>query len=368
MRRDLDKRIWIYTTVIIVMGLLALYSASFENVRVSREVFYDQLWCAAAGLLLMFLVGRMDYRKFYDAAYFFYGFNIVLLLGVLLGGRDALGARRWLELGGLSFQPSEITKLAVILMLGRYWSKRRPIILLDIIGKMEVILREMIFPLFWVGLSILLVFKQPDLGTALLLLGISLVMMFAGGLKFRYIGGLLAAMLGILPFAWHILKPYQKDRLLVFLNPNVDPLGAGYTIIQSKIAVGSGRIFGKGWLSGTQNQLNFLPERHTDFIFSVIGEEWGFVGGLLLVYCYFQLISRGLDITEQVKDKFGMLVGIGIVSILTLQAVINIGMVMGLFPVVGLTLPFISYGRSSFLIFAVMMGFLLNLSKRRTVF
>jgi rod shape determining protein RodA len=368
MRRDLDRKIWIYTAVLVATGLVALYSASFENVRVSGEVFYDQLWCAMVGLFLMFAVGRMDYRKFYDIAYVFYGLNVLLLLGVLFGGRDALGARRWLEAGGISFQPSEITKLAVILMLGRYWSKRRPIILLDIVGKLEVVGREMLFPLFWAGLSMMLVFKQPDLGTAILLLGIFLVMMFASGLKFRYIGGLLAVMLGIMPLAWHVLKPYQKDRLLVFLNPNIDPLGAGYTIIQSKIAVGSGRIFGKGWLAGTQNQLNFLPERHTDFIFSVIGEEWGLAGALVLVYCYFKLISHGLDITEQVKDKFGMLVAIGIVSILTLQAAINIGMVMGLFPVVGLTLPFISYGRSSFLIFALMMGFLLSLSKRRTVF
>jgi rod shape determining protein RodA len=145
-------------------------------------------------------------------------------------------------------------------------------------------------------------------------------------------------------------------------------LGAGYTIIQSKIAVGSGRILGKGWLAGTQSQLNFLPERHTDFIFSVIGEEWGMVGTLILIVLYFLLISCGLNIAQQVKDKFGMFVGIGIVAILTLQVVINIGMVIGMFPVVGLTLPFVSYGRSSFLIFILMMGLLLNLSKRRTVF
>ena len=170
------------------------------------------------------------------------------------------------------------------------------------------------------------------------------------------------------PLAWNVLKSYQKDRLLVFLNPNIDPLGAGYTIIQSKIAIGSGRILGKGWLAGTQNQLNFLPERHTDFIFSVIGEEWGIIGAILLLVLYFLLIHCSLNIANQVKDKFGMFVSMGIVAILTLQVVINIGMVVGLFPIVGLTLPFVSYGRSSFLIFIVMMGFLLNLSKRRTVF
>jgi rod shape determining protein RodA len=154
----------------------------------------------------------------------------------------------------------------------------------------------------------------------------------------------------------------------VFLNPNIDPLGAGYTIIQSKIAVGSGQIFGKGWLSGTQNQLNFLPERHTDFIFSVLGEEWGLLGALLLVWFYFRLIDNSLKVAEQVKDRFGTLVTVGIVAIVTLQVIINIGMVIGVFPVVGLTLPFVSYGRSSFLVFLIMMGFLLNLSKRRTIF
>jgi rod shape determining protein RodA len=174
--------------------------------------------------------------------------------------------------------------------------------------------------------------------------------------------------LSIVPFAWNILKPYQKDRLLVFLNPNIDPLGAGYTIIQSKIAIGSGQLFGKGWLSGTQNQLNFLPERHTDFIFSVIGEEWGLVGAVILISLYFVLIQTGLTIASQVKDKFGMLVTVGIVSILAIQVIVNVGMVMGLFPIVGFTLPFVSYGRSSLLIFVVMMGFLLSLSRKRNIF
>ena len=165
-----------------------------------------------------------------------------------------------------------------------------------------------------------------------------------------------------------MLRPYQKDRLLVFLNPNIDPLGAGYTIIQSRIAVGSGQIFGKGWLAGTQNQLNFLPERHTDFIFSVVGEEWGLIGVLFFLFCYFVLIDVGLRIADQVKDKFGVQVAIGIVGILALQVLINIGMVIGLCPVVGITLPMVSYGRSSFIIFMLMMGFLLSLGRRRTVF
>ncbi len=368
MRRDLNSKIWIYTIVIIVIGLMALYSASTGNVRVSKQIFFDQLYCAVIGLFLMYLIGRIDYRKFYDMAYIFYGINIVLLVFVLLSGRHALGARRWLTIGGISFQPSELTKLCLVLFLGRYFGNRRAALSFGFLNTAQLILRDLIFPLFLTGISMILIFKQPDLGTSLLMFGIFYAMLFASGLEYRYILGFTTLCLAIIPLAWNVLKDYQKDRLLVFLNPNIDPLGAGYTIIQSKTAIGSGQLLGKGWLSGTQNQLNFLPERHTDFIFSVIGEEWGLVGTLILIYCYFSLIRYCLKVSEQVNDKFGMLVCIGIVSILTLQVIINIGMVMGLFPIVGLTLPLISYGRSSFLIFLIMMGFLLNLSKRRTIF
>ena len=368
MGRDLEKKIWMYTISIMIIGLIALYSASFENVRVSRQVFYDQLGCAVLGIFLMYLVSRIDYRHFYDFAYIFYALNVLLLLLVLIGGRHALGARRWLDIAGINFQPSEITKIAVIFLLARYFSKRRPRFLFDIIGKMEVIFLEIIFPFFLTGISMGLIFKQPDLGTTILIFGMFITLLFAGGFKTRYVVGFLGVIAAMVPFGWHFLKSYQKDRLLVFLNPNIDPLGAGYTVIQSKIAVGSGQIFGKGWFAGTQAQLNFLPERHTDFIFSVIGEEWGLVGSLVLIYCFYQLINCGLDVARQLKDKFAMLLAVGVVSILTLQVVTNIGMVMGLFPVVGLTLPLVSYGRTSFLAFTIMIGFLLGLNKRRMVF
>jgi len=362
--RNVARKIWVYSVAIIVIGLVALYSASFQNVRVPQKIFFDQLFCALAGLMVMYIVAKVDYRRFYDAAYIFYFLNILLLIFVLVSGRHALGARRWLVIAGISFQPSELTKLSLILMLGRYFSNRRPTLSFNFRNKAQMLLRDLGFPLFVTVVSMLLIFKQPDLGTALLLFGIFFVMLFASGLEYRYVLGFLGVCLAAVPLAWNILKPYQKDRLLVFLNPNIDPLGAGYTIIQSKIAIGSGQLFGKGWLAGTQNQLNFLPERHTDFIFSVIGEEWGLFGALVLVLFYFLLIHTGLNIANRVKDKFGMLVTIGIVSIFTLQVIINIGMVMGLFPIVGLTLPLISYGRSSFLVFAIMMGFLLNLSKK----
>jgi rod shape determining protein RodA len=213
-----------------------------------------------------------------------------------------------------------------------------------------------------------LIFKQPDLGTSLLFFGIYLVMLFASGVGYSVFTLFITVGFLCVPFGWHILKPYQKDRLLVFMNPNIDPLGAGYTIIQSKIAVGSGQLFGKGWLSGTQNQMNFLPEHHTEFIFSGMGEEWGILGGVFLLACYFILIWHGLRIAEQVKDQFGMQLAVGIVAILALQVVINVGMVLGLCPVVGITLPLVSYGRTSFMTFMIMLGILLSLSKRRTIF
>ena len=368
MRKNIGTTIWIFTTLIIAVGLVALYSASYQNVRVTNKVFYDQLVFSIFGLLLMFYLSRQDYRKFYDIAYMFYWIIAGLLVMVLVSGRHALGATRWFVIGGISFQPSELAKFSVILALGRYFSNRRPSIAFSLSNYKYVLWGDLIVPLLITLLPMLLIFKQPDLGTSLLFLGIFVFMLFCSGLEYKFICGFLGICLMFVPFAWNILKSYQKDRLLVFLNPNIDPLGAGYTIIQSKIAIGSGKLFGKGWLSGTQNQLNFLPERHTDFIFSVIGEEWGIVGTMFLLICYLALIYCGLKVAEQVKDKFGTSVATGIVGIFTLQVVINIGMVLGLCPVVGLTLPLISYGRSSFMIFIVMMGFLLSLSKRRTIF
>ncbi len=365
---SIPRTIWIHTILIIAVGLLALYSASFNNNVVGVSVFYDQLFCAVLGILLMFLLSRADYRKFFDVAYIVYGISVFFLVLVLVMGRQALGATRWFSIAGVSFQPSEFSKLAIIFFLGRYFSQRRPRLSFDLSTSLRDLWGDLIWPLILVGISMALIFKQPDLGTAILVMGIFLVMLYAGGIPLKLLGGLFGILGLALPFAWGYLKPYQKDRLLVFLNPSHDPLGAGYTITQSKIAVGSGELFGKGWLSGTQNQLNFLPERHTDFIFSVIGEEWGLLGGIFLIYCYGIIIYCGFKIARHNKDPFGQLVAVGIISILAMQVVINIGMVMGLLPVVGITLPLISYGRTSFMVFAIMLGFLLNLSKKRTIF
>ncbi len=367
-QRDLPRTIWIHAILIMAVGLIALYSAAYNNSRVGMAVFHDQLGCAFTALLVMGLLSGVDYRKFYDMAYPIYGVSVVLLVLVMVMGRHALGATRWFSLGPISFQPSEFSKLAVILMLGRYFSTRRSKLPFDLSSTFAVVWGGLLWPLALAGVSMLLIFKQPDLGTAILIFGIFIVILYQSGIAQRWFWGLLGLMAVAAPFGWHILKPYQKDRLTVFLNPNHDPTGAGYTIIQSKIAIGSGQLLGKGWLAGTQNQLNFLPERHTDFIFAVVGEEWGLLGGIFLIYCYAMLIYSGFRIAQHNKDPFGQLVTVGIVSILALQVVINVGMVMGLLPVVGITLPFVSYGRTSFMVFAIMLGFLLNLSKKRSMF
>ena len=369
MDRHFERTLWIVIIAIMVIGLVAVYSASYNNVRVSHKVFYGQLIATIIGIAFMFLLSNIDYRKYYDVAYVLYIANLLLLILVLSSGRYALGAKRWIEIAGLSFQPSELVKFSIILALARYFSQQRSALSsFSTSGGFATLWRELGIPLLITLVPMLLIFKQPDLGTTLLLFGIFIAILFASEISLRYFIGFAVVCCSLVPVIWNVMKPYQKERLLVFLNPNIDPLGAGYTIAQSKIAIGSGRLFGKGWLSGTQSQLNFLPERHTDFIFSVIGEEWGFLGTFLLIICFFILIYIGLTVTQQAKDRFGLLLGIGIVSIFVLQVVINIGMVLGLCPVVGLTLPFVSYGRSSFIVFVVMASILLSLCKRRMIF
>jgi rod shape determining protein RodA len=220
-------------------------------------------------------------------------------------------------------------------------------------------------PFFLTAIPTVLILKQPDLGTALVLFPILISMLFIYGIRIKYIAGFLLAGLVSLPVLWNMLRPYQKQRLLVFIKPDMDPLGAGYTIIQSKIAVGSGRLLGKGWLSGTQNYLNFLPERHTDFIFSVVGEEWGFIGSAVLLTLYFLLISRMLRILDATENVYGRILVAGIATMLFIQVIVNIGMTIGIFPVVGITLPLISYGGSSLLTTFVGIAIVLSVHQWR---
>jgi rod shape determining protein RodA len=364
-----NRIIFVLTILLMVVGLLALYSVTYQREALFKSIFLSQLFRAVIGIVILLLLSNFNYRRFYDFAYIFYGISIFLLLVVLVAGREILGARRWIEFFGLNFQPAELAKLSVILVLARQFSQRQAYGSgFRTYGIVNTFLKEIIYPFLFILIPMVLIVLQPDLGTALLLLPIFLTVLFLSEMKITYILFLIGTGLLSMPLFWNFLRGYQKERLLVFLNPNIDPLGAGYTIIQSKIAVGSGGLLGKGWLAGTQNQLNFLPERHTDFIFSVIGEEWGFWGVTLLIFLYGVLIFYCLRVVEQTNDKFAKILSVGFISLFALQVIINISMTIGICPVVGLSLPLISYGGSSMFTFLILIAILLNINKKRIIF
>lgn len=358
--RDFDAALLGVVFLIFAVGLASINSATqAKNLPFAESYILRQLNWLAAGLMLLFVAVRLSYQKFVDFSYFLYAVNLVLLALVLVLGHARLGAQRWFTIGSFAFQPSEFMKLSFILALANYVGQRK--------GAMED-LKSLVVPCALLGAPFVLVLLQPDLGTALLLVPVFFAMLLAGGARAKHIVGMMLIGLAGMPVFWHFLRDYQKQRLLVFLNPNIDPLGAGYTIIQSRIAVGSGGLWGKGWLAGTQNQLNFLPERHTDFIFSVIGEEWGFLGAAVLVLLYFIIVQKAFTIADLTSDRFGKLIATGIGVLLGFQVVINIGMTIGLMPVVGIPLPLVSYGGSSLLATLVAIGLLLNVFMRRSTF
>ncbi|MCQ9206497.1 MAG: rod shape-determining protein RodA [Omnitrophica bacterium] len=352
-----DKILLFAVLAILIIGLFALYSASIRYY--SQTIILRQVTWMLVGVAFMAVSLRLDYQKILNASYVLYAVNILLLIFVLFFGRSRGGAQRWIGIGPISIQPSEMAKITFILALSSYIGSRK-----NEVTKISFFLRVLCFalPVF------LLILIEPDLGTALLIIPITLIMLYVAGARAGHLFGVILLGIGALPVFWQFLKEYQKQRLFVFINPNIDPLGSGYTIIQSKIAVGSGGIFGKGWLGGTQNQLNFLPERHTDFIFSVIGEEWGFIGALVLISLYALIVMRGLKIIDRTPDLSGKLMATGFIALFAIQAVINIGMTIGFLPIVGLTLPLISYGGSSLVATLITMGLLLNIGMRRSLF
>ena len=370
-RTGFDKGILVAIFLIAAISLLSVYSSTNQaGIAFKSDFLMKQVSWLCLGIVFLILVSNFNYRRFFDFGWLLYIVSILLLILVILIAEPRSGAQRWLEILGLNFQPSELARLAVILVLARHLSKRGQ---LNNYGNSSLrfdsqIFRDLIVPVFIVALPMFLIFKQPHLGASLSLLPVLLAMLFMSGINTKYIISLIVTGGLFLPFFWHFLKAYQKARILVFLNPNLDPLGAGYTIIQSKIAIGSGGFFGKGWLAGTQNQLNFLPERHTDFIFSVVGEEFGFLGACLLIILYYFIILRVIKICQATNDAFAQLVIIGIVSLLTFQICVNIAMTLGVMPVVGLTLPLLSYGGSSLIMTFILFGIILNINKKRVVF
>lgn len=349
----------------IFLGLICLYSSCHQKGDFAKkEIFFKQVIWACAGLVCMFLASRLDYRRLIPAIIPLYLFSAVSLFFVLVMGKAIMGAQRWISFGEISFQPSEFGKFALILFLAKYYSG------LDrydagAISQRTLFIRTTGIPVLMTLCLTGLVLIQPDLGTAIVYVFIFLSISFLADIPLRYFLGLIGAGIMSMPFFWHFLKDYQKSRLMVFLNPNIDPLGAGYTVIQSKIAIGSGMFFGKGWMSGTQSQLNFLAERHTDFIFSVIGEEWGFFGSAVLIFLYCLLVFMILRVSEMAKDTFGRLFCVGIAALLFFHAFVNIAMNVGASPVVGLPLPFISYGGSALVINLFAIGVVLNIARQK---
>ena len=359
-KKDFDRLVLVAMFLIFAIGVATIYSATkSRNLPIAESFFFKQLTWMGVGIVLLVLTISISYQRFIDIAYVIYGITIILLVLVLVLGHTRLGAQRWFSIAGFAFQPSEFIKLSLILALSNYVAAKK-----DSMSE----LKNLIVPSILLAVPFILVLLQPDLGTALLLVPIFFSIMVVSGARLKYLGFMILLGLAGFPVFWHFLRDYQKQRLLVFVNPNIDPLGAGYTIIQSKIAVGSGGVLGKGWLNGTQNQLNFLPERHTDFIFSVIGEEWGFLGSVALVLIYFFIVKRAFSIAALTSDIYGKTIASGIGVMIGLQVVINIAMTIGLMPVVGIPLPLVSYGGSSLIATVIAIGLLINVGIRRSTF
>jgi rod shape determining protein RodA len=343
------------------LGIVVLYSAVAAGAGADHSVIITkQLIWYGIGMTAMIISFTFGYKTLEKYADFIYLGSIVLLVGVLLSGKVISGAQRWLILGPLSIQPSEIAKLTVVIMLARHYSK--------VASERGLTWRELTIPCLITVIPFLLIVKQPDLGTAMMIVLIAASMTLFVKIERRTLIAILTGCIVIVPMVWFFLKGYQKQRILTFLNPDMDPLGAGYHIIQSKIAIGSGMISGRGFLKGSQNVLAFLPEQHTDFIFSVLAEEWGFVGSSVIILMFLFLIMWGLNVANGCRDSFGTILAVGVTTMIGWQVVINIGMVMGLMPVVGVPLPFISYGGSSIVTMMVCIGILLNISMRRFQF
>lgn len=341
---------WVVLGLLMIVGLTVLYSASggcWTPWVIKQGVHF------VVGLSLMILAIVLPLRLIFEASYLLYAGGLALLLLVEFMGLIGMGAQRWIDLKIMSFQPSEIMKIALILTLARYlavqddlfWKRPRSY------GALFALL----------GLPVMLILKQPDLGTALVLLGGGGAIIFVAGFPMGFMALILGAMGACAPLLWSCLHTYQQNRILTFLSPERDPLGAGYHIIQSTIALGSGGLWGKGFLQGTQSHLNFLPEKHTDFIFSVIGEEWGFMGGVLVLFLYIALLFYALRVVWQARDFFCRFASLGLTCMMFLYVFTNASMVTGLIPVVGVPLPLMSYGGSSSLTFLLILGLLGNI-------
>ncbi|GAA0583508.1 rod shape-determining protein RodA [Caenispirillum bisanense] len=343
-------------TLIASVGFLMLYSAA----NGSWDPWANrQIMRFAIGLAFMLGIALIDVRQLMKWSYTAYGIAFVLLVAVEVRGEIGMGAQRWIDLGIFQLQPSELMKVSLVLALARYFHGAS----LEDVGRPLFLVP----PMLLVFAPAALVLKQPDLGTALMLIAGSGVTFFMAGVRLWKFALVLAAGMAAVPVAWNFLRDYQKNRVLTFLNPESDPLGTGYHILQSKIALGSGGVFGKGFLQGTQSHLNFLPERQTDFIFTMMAEEFGMAGGIILLGLYVVVLIYGFVIALRSRHQFGRLVAIGVTTTFFLYVFINIAMVMGLIPVVGVPLPLISYGGTAMLTLLIAFGCLMSVHIHRDV-
>lgn len=337
--------------MLIGIGLVILYSASTNKIAVIE----NQMFRIGISLVVMFVFAQIPPIVYQRWAIWLYGLGVILLIAVLIGGHIGKGAERWLNLWVIRIQPSEMMKLAIPMFLAAYFHKIHLPLTLKSIGVAAII----------IFIPVILAAKQPDFGTAIILLVAGASVLLLAGLSWRLIGALIGLALMSAPLVWYLLHDYQKQRVLTFLNPEHDPLGAGYHIIQSKIAIGSGGFFGKGWLNGTQSHLQFLPEHSTDFIFAVCSEEFGFMGNIILISLYMCIILRGLYITINAQDTFSRLLAGSLTLTFFVSFFINMGMVTGILPVVGLPLPLVSYGGSSMVTLMASFGILMSIQTHR---
>lgn len=351
---------WSFTLLIALAGSIGvgmLYSAAGGNIDPWAD---RQLARLCLGLIIMLTVAVTDIRVWLRYAYVLYGIALFLLIVVEIAGDIGMGAQRWLVVGGLSIQPSEMMKISILLALARYFYSSR----LEDVGRIT----HLLVPGVMILAPALLVLRQPDLGTATILLVCGVTMLFlAGARAWMFVLGGLGAIAAVVPIWRYVLHDYQKARLIIFMNPEHDPLGAGYHIMQSKIALGSGGIFGKGFLEGSQSHLSFLPEKHTDFIFTMLAEEFGMVGGLVLLSIYLLILLFGFVIALRCRNQFGRLLSMGFVMSFFFMVFVNIAMVMGIIPVVGMPLPLISYGGTSMLTLLFGFGLLMCVYVHRDV-
>lgn len=354
-RLHIDLPLLLGILLVMAFGLVVMYSASGQDlVMMDRQAMR-----MALAIGVMIFLAQLSPRTYESLAPFLFVCGVILLIGVLFFGSASKGAQRWLDIGLVRFQPSELLKLAVPLMIARYIGKR----------PLPPSFKTIIVALLMLIVPTILIAKQPDLGTSILIAASGIFVIFLAGISWKIIFAAACALGGFIPILWYFLmREYQKVRVRTLFDPESDPLGAGYHIIQSKIAIGSGGISGKGWLLGTQSQLEFLPERHTDFIFAVIAEEWGLVGIVALLSLYLFIVGRGLYLATNAQTAFGKMMAGSIVLSFFVYVFVNIGMVSGILPVVGVPLPLISYGGTSMVTLMAGFGILMSIHTHRKAF